>query len=211
MPPRIATIKLWQWWEYKNRALYAEKQCWAVLDSRYLNLKMLGHLKFDFVSWEYHTIPSMMRHLNHANSDWSSDADCCHRLFIFFHVQPTVIILELPEAIHFLIYLTSCATGNIIRFTWTIIIVVPPRIATIKLWQWWEYKNRALDAEKQCWAVLDWRYLKSWLKFDFVSWEYHAIPPMMQTWTMLILIEADADCCHPWGYSFYMCNPLSSS
>ena len=45
----------------------------------------------------------------------------------------------------------------------TVIIVVPlPRIATIKLWQWWEYKNRALDAEKQCWAVLDWRYLTSW-------------------------------------------------
>ena len=89
VPPRIATIRLWQWWEYKNRALDAEKQCWAVLEDIW-NLKVMGHLKFDFVSWEYHTIPPMMRHLNHANSDWSSDVDCCH---------------PGPEAIHF-----TCAT-----------------------------------------------------------------------------------------------------
>ena len=52
-----------------------------------------------------------------------------------------------------------------------VIIVVPlPRIATIKLWQWWEYKNRALDAEKQCWAVLDWRYLTSWNAWTLEVW-----------------------------------------
>ena len=46
----------------------------------------------------------------------------------------------------------------------TVIIVVPlPRIATIKLWQWWEYKNRALDAEKQ-WLSSSWLKISDVLK-----------------------------------------------
>ena len=63
--------------------------------------------------------------LNHANSDWDSDADCCH---------------PCTEA------LNSYSTR---------ISVILVFVHDQWLWQWWKYKNRALDAEHQCWEVLD--------------------------------------------------------